>query len=129
MELLCYGKPGDKIRLDFLPCKNTNGVKQWENWHPKDSLRLYAADYIKLLPYFEKVFPATDPASGEIQDCFDECCDNWIGVDDWKKIILAIRKDVSHINNTAEALFFNKFTSWIESQTAWADIIVVEGNL
>ena len=129
MELICYGNSKEKIRLDFLPYKNTGDNKQWDKWHPDDYLRIYASDYVKLLPYIEKIFPLVDPVNGEIQDYFDECYDNWISVNDWREIVASIKKDITNIENGVEILFFNKFISWIEKQMTWADIIVVEGNL
>lgn len=128
MDLLWNSTPKEKIRLDFLPCKNTGKDIRWEEWHPENYLRIYLSDYNKLLPYFNNVFPLFDPVSGEEQSSFDVCWDNWIGIDDWKVIIKLIKRDMLSIESKDELLFFNTFVQWIENQIQWADIIVVEGN-
>ena len=130
MNLLCYGKPQEKICLHFFPCKNSGENITWEEWHIAEPLVVYISDYRPLLlPYFNKVFPLIDPANGKMQESFDECWDNWIGFNDWNRITDLIKKDIPFMQNEQEITFFHVFLTWIEKQWERFDIIVVDGNL
>lgn len=129
MILRCYSNREEKIRFDFCPCKNTGENIAWEEWHKVEPLVVYDSDWDLLLPYFYKIFPATDPTNGEIQEKFDHCFTNWIGIEDWQEITKSIRKDISSMENKNEIQFYNQFVNWIEAQLKWADIIVIDSNL
>lgn len=34
-----------------------------------------------------KMYPTKDAFDGTPEPCFDVCFDNWIGIDDWMKVI------------------------------------------
>jgi len=127
MELLCYANKNEKIHLSFHPCVNTGRNIAWEEWHAAEPLLIYATDYAMLLPCFMRVFPLINPANGEVQDAFDLCISNWIGREDWHRIIECMKSNVPSQEN--EVIFFNQLLNWLEAQLSWADMIVVDGNL
>ena len=130
-KLRCYSGMKEKIRLDFLPCKDVPADWKWEHWHScEESLMVYATDYENLLlRYLKAVFPVIDPTSGEIQESIDLCSYNFIGKDVWETIIENIKNDLRTILDCNEENFYKEFTDWVEQQLTWADIIVVDGNL
>jgi hypothetical protein len=131
MELRCNADKKEKICLLFFPCEDKGEKITWEEWHKVEPLVVYDTDWDLLLSHFYKVFPITDPtnAFGEIQDSFDHCFDNWIGKNDWLRIIKSIKNNLNSIEIEKEIQFFNKFICWIEKQLDWADIIVIDSNL
>jgi len=129
MDLRCYAGKKEKIRLYFHPCINTGKNITWEEWHKVEPLVIYETDWVLLLPYFYKVFPAVNPANGEIQESFDHCWDNWIKKDDWQNIIKDIKKDIPSMKSDNEIIFIYQFIKWIEKQLNWADIIIVDSSL
>ena len=130
-NLRCYSGAKEKIRLDFLPCKDIPANWKWEDWHScEESLTVYATDYENLLlRYLKTVFPIADPTNGKIQESIDLCSFNFISRDAWKAIIESIKNDMITIANSNEENFYKEFADWIEQQLTWADIIVVDGNL
>lgn len=129
MVLRCYSDEKEIILLEFNPCRN-NIDPQWEDWnYCANPLVVYSTDYNKLLlPYLNIVFPLVEPITGDIQDCFDVCFDNWIVKENWMKIIDAINRDIDSFPKN-ERIFYSKFCDWILSELKNVDIIVVEGNL
>ena len=127
MELRCYADKKEKICLEFHPCINTGENISWEEWHTSDPLFIYATDYDMLLPYFRRFFPLINPTNDEKQETFDLCFSNWIGRDDWQRIIEHMKSNVPTKEN--ESVFFNQFLDWLETQLSWADMIVVDSNL
>lgn len=73
-----YAAPKEKIFLQFLPLRPIDGEPKWEDWNCyRSTLRLYLDDFQKLLiPYFDLLFPLSDPITGEKQNSFDPCFDN-----------------------------------------------------
>lgn len=120
----------EKIVLEFLPCVNKGENMQWEDWHLNDrqSLVIYSTDYNELLRYIKPVFPVDDPITGERQQSFDVCFDNWLDRKTCEIIVENILIDIENINDEKQAKFYMDFISWINEQLLWADIIVVEGN-
>lgn len=133
MVFRCYSKTDEKICLQFFPYKNTGKNIRWEEWHSKNQLTVYFTDYRQLLiEYICEIYPIKEPRNNEIIQSFDECFDNWIGKDDWKKILERIKKKVNENNNRPSKIekeFYENFMEWIEKELEWADIIIVEGNL
>ena len=130
-KLRCYSGLKEKICLYFLPCKDVPRDWKWEDWHScEESLMVFATDYENLLlRYLKPVFPVIGPTSGEIQESIDLCSFNFIGKDVWENIIKNIKSDLASVSNNNEKNFYEEFVNWIEEQLAWADIIVVDGNL
>jgi len=133
MIFRCYSKLDEKVCLQFFPCKNIGENITWDEWHDKKPLTIFLTDYKQLLlEYIHEIYPVKNPKNGEIMNSFDECFDNWIGKDDWKKIIGKIKEKLSRNNNRPSKIekeFYENFIEWIEKELEWADIIVVEGNL
>ena len=129
MILRCYSKENEIILLEFSPCRN-NIDPQWEDWnYCADPLVVYDTDYTKLLlPYLNIVFPLVEPITGDLQERFDVCFDNWISKENWMKIIDAIKRDMDSFKEN-ERFFYSKFCDWILNELKTVDIIVVWGNL
>lgn len=131
-ELRLYATKDEKILLDFNPLKisdNPNWNPMWEEWHCYSSpLRIYKSDYELLLGYFNKIYPTKDAFDGTPESVFDVCFYNWIGKDDWHKIIYEIEKDINDFSNS-EKIFLLNFLEWIKEALKYTTIIVVEGNL
>jgi len=133
MVFRCYSKYDEKIRLDFFPCKNVSENWAWEEWHTEIPLTIFVTDYRQLLlEYICEVYPTNDPTNHEIEQSFDECSFNFIGKDDWIKIIERIKILLKRNNNRPSKMekeFYENFIEWVEKELKWANIIVVDGNL
>lgn len=132
INLRLYAPNNEKIRLDFNPLNisvEPGWKPKWEEWHCYAApLRMYMQDYELLLAYFNKVYPIKDADKGIFESTFDVCSDNWIGKDDWLKIISEIEQDLKNISDD-EKPFFMAFLKWIREALNHTAIIVVEGNL
>lgn len=131
-ELRLYAPKDEKILLDFNPLRishKPNWNPTWEEWHCYFApLRIYKQDYEILIEYFNKIYPIKDAFDGTSESFFDVCFYNWIGKNDWKKIICEIEKDIDDLSNS-EKLFFKNFLEWLNEALKYTTIIVVEGNL
>ncbi len=131
-ELRLYAPKNEKILLDFNPLKISSVPDwnpEWEEWHCYATpLRIYKQDYELLLEYFDKIYPTKDAFDGSDEQTFDVCFSNWIGKDDWLKIICEIEKDIENIPNEQKD-FFIAFINWLRQALDNTNIIVVEGNL
>ena len=133
MTFRCYSDIKEKICWTLHPCKNVGKNITWEQWHVKIPLYIFVSDYEKLLwEHVTKIYPLKEPINGEIIEAFDPCFDNWIGKDDWNKIIKVIKDKLIKVNNHLPRLekeFYKNFLEWIERELEWADIIVIDSNL
>lgn len=131
-ELRLSAPQNEKILLIFNPLRisdEPNRNPMWEEWHCYSSpLKIYKQDYELLLEYFNRIYPIKDAFDGTIQSDFDVCFDNWIGKDDWHKIIFEIKKDIDDFSYSKKD-FFQNFVKWLEEALEYTTIIVVEGNL
>lgn len=131
IELRLYAPKSEKILLDFNPLKisdESNWNPMWEEWHCYYTpLRIYKQDYELLLDYFN-IYPTKDAFDGTLEPIFDICSDNWIGKDDWYKIINEIEQDIEKFPDN-EKKFFGEFIKWLKEVLKYTSIIVVEGNL
>ena len=85
-----------------------------------------------LKEYVIKIYPIRDPTDNKVVETFDPCFDNWIGKEDWNKIINGIKNKLQGNNKqppNLEREFYNNFLEWIEKELEWADIIVIDSNL
>lgn len=132
IELRLYAPKSEKILLDFNPLKLSDEPEwnpTWEDWHCYAApLRIYRQDYELLLDYFNKIYPVKDPFNGALQPAFDVCFDNWIGKDDWLKIIFEIERDFENTSDDKKH-FFTSFLEWLREALNHTSVIVVEGNL
>ena len=88
MVFRCYSDVKEQICWTLHPCKNFGENITWEQWHTKASLYIFKTDYEKLLwKCVTGVYPLKDPTNNEIVETFDPCFDNWIGKNDWNRII------------------------------------------
>lgn len=131
-ELRLYAPENEKILLDFNPLRISDEPSwnpMWEEWHCYLSpLRIYKQDYELLIKYFNKIYPTKDAFDGTPEAVFDVCFYNWIGKDDWQKIIIEIEKDIDKFSDSERAFFLN-FLEWVKEALKYTTIIVVEGNL
>ncbi|MCL2014712.1 MAG: hypothetical protein FWG68_00515 [Defluviitaleaceae bacterium] len=138
MVFRCYSDINEKICWTLHPLKSPVEDFTRENLGKTPWLAIFATDYEKLLlDYVEEIYPLRPPyppnsANEQIQMCFDETGENWIGKGDWGKIIAKIREKLRRNNNRPSKLereFYNNFLEWVERELEWADIIVVDSNL
>ena len=132
IELRLYAPQNEKIVLEFNPLKISNEPNwnpTWEEWHCYAvPLRIYEQDFEILLDYIDKIYPTKDAFNGTPETAFDVCFDNWIGKEDWFKVISAIEQEFENISGDRKP-FFMDFLEWIREALQYTSIIVVEGNL
>lgn len=132
IELRLYAPKGEKIFLDFNPLKISDKPDwnpAWEEWHCYVTpLRIYQQDYEILLYYFQKIYPIKDAFDGTLETAFDVCFSNWIGKDNWLRIIFEIEQELENISDDKKR-FLMDFLKWLKEALCETSIIVVEGNL
>lgn len=127
--LRLYAPENEKIFLGFEPLKISDREPMWEEWHCYAvPLRIFKQDYELLIRYFNRVFPVNDPIDGNVLPFFDVCSDNWIGGEDWLKIICEIEEDLGNVPDN-EKTFFWGFINWLREALEHTSVIVAEGNL
>lgn len=129
LELRCRAGREEKVLLNFEPCSSADPAMPWSAWHSyPQPISVYQTDYQKyLLPYLQMLFPMNDPISGERQEKFEVCYDNWIPGAKWRRLMGEIR-DRLYLNSEEEREFYTTFLDWLERALTDTDIIVVEGN-
>lgn len=132
IELRLYAPKSEVIELTFNPLKMSEEPDwnpQWEEWHDYATpLVIYAQDYTILLKdYFDKMYPTKDAFDGTPEPCFDFCFYNWLGTDDWQKVISEIEKDLDSFPPDRKA-FYIDFLNLLKEALRHTTIIVVEGN-
>lgn len=132
VELRLYAPKSEVIELTFYPLKiseEPDWNPQWEEWHAYAMpLVIYEQDYTILLEdYFAKMYPTKNAFDGTPEPCFDFCFDNWLGTDDWKKVITEIEKDLDNFPADRKT-FYTDFLNWLKEALQHTTIIVVEGN-
>ena len=69
---------------------------------------IYKQDYeILLKDYFDKMYPTKDAFDGTFEPCFDTCFYNWLGTDDWMKVISEIQIVTFCEDGPHDTLYFN----------------------
>lgn len=91
-------------------------------------LRIYKQGYELLIDYFNRVYPTKDAFDVTPEPVFDVVYYNWIGKDDWIKIISEIEQDLNIMSDDIKP-FFIDFLKWLKEALNYTSIIVVEGNL
>lgn len=133
MVFRCYSEIEEKICLHFFPCKNIGEGTTLDYVYKHRHLTIFYDDYTKLLlKFLKEIYPTQDPTDHEIVDAFDECFMNWIGKEDWVKIVERIKEPMNRNHARLpknELEFYANFIEWIETQLESVDLIVVEGNL
>lgn len=132
ITLRLYAPPREKIKLDFNPLKLSNEPNwnpAWEEWHCYHTpLCIYKQDYELLIDYFNRIYPIRDAFDGTLESFFDVTNDNWIGKDDWFRVISGMEQDLDSISDDKKT-FFTDFLEWVKEALNYTSIIVVEGNL
>lgn len=91
-------------------------------------LFIYDEDFIHIRPAIDKVFPLTDPLTGEEMEGFDPCWDNPILKDVWVRILEELDQQQMIAESELQG-FLNQFTSWVKIWLDSADGIEITGNL
>lgn len=127
--LRLYAPKSEKILLDLEPLKISDSEPMWEDWHCYAApLRIFKQDYELLLPYFNRVYPVKDPLEGTEEPFFDVCSHNFIGREDWLKMICEIERDTENLPDNEKAFFAN-LVEWLREALKHTSVIVAEGNL
>ena len=131
IELRLYAPKREKVLLCFNPLKLSNESDwnpAWEEWHCyRTPLRIYKQDYKFLVDYFNRIYPIKDAFDRTPESFFDVTNDNWIGKEDWIRIISGIEQDLDSISDDKKQ-FFTDFLQWVKEALNYTSIIVVEGN-
>lgn len=132
IELRLYAPESEMIQLIFNPLKMSdepNWNPQFEEWTCYTTpLMIYKQDYeILLKDYFDKMYPTKDAFDGTPEPCFDICFHNWLGTDDWMKVISEIQNDLDGFQSDRKQ-FYIGFLGWLKEALKHTTIIVVEGN-
>ncbi|MBO4399828.1 MAG: hypothetical protein J5795_06840 [Lachnospiraceae bacterium] len=131
-DIRLYSDDGEKIELEFKPIfVPENGELQWEDWNCYDSIMIYKTDYDKLLlSSIQSVFPVVDPTpnSWGLQEEFDLTSMNFIGKEDWSRIIDALLNR-SNVAADQEKEFYDLFIKHLRSFMEVSEYFCIEGNL
>ncbi len=73
------------------------------------------------------MYPTKDAFDGTPEPCLDVCFGNWLGIDDWMKVISGIENDLNSFQSDRKQ-FYTEFLGWIKEALNYTTIIVVEGN-
>lgn len=130
--LRLYAPEDELVLLDFCPLRESD-EPDWnpmpEDWscYP-EKLRIYKQDYTQLLlKYFAVIYPTKDAFDGTPEPEFDVCSYNWIGKDDWNRIIIEIEEHLSE-HESKERDFLQAFIEWVKEALKYTSIITVWGN-
>ncbi|MBY0205834.1 MULTISPECIES: hypothetical protein [Paenibacillus] len=93
----------------------------------EDRLFIYDEDFKHIRPAIHRVFPLTDPQSGEELQAFDPCWDNPMVKEVWPGILAEL--DQVEVVEPELRVFLDSLTTWIRNVLASADGIEVTGNL
>lgn len=132
LVLRLYSPEDEPVLLDFYPLRESD-EPDWnpmpEDWmYYSEPLEIYKQDYTRLLlKYLAVIYPTKDAFDGTPAPEFDVCFDNWIGKDDWNRILDEIGNH-SDEHDPKEKVFLNAFTGWIKEALKHTNIIVVLGN-
>jgi hypothetical protein len=118
----------------FYPYKNMDEAKTFAHYNfSGPRLLVFMTDYRQLLlEYIHAIYPLKDPENDEIVDVFDECSNNWIGKDDFLRLIEKIKITLGRNNNRPSKMereFYNNIIEWAEEKLEWANIMIIDGNL
>ncbi len=133
--LRLYSPVEERVRLTFQPLKPSPDQSpgrdpRWEDWHCHlIPLAVGFRDYELLLKeHFAGLYPTRDPIDGTPEATFDPCSPNWLGAEDWQKLIAAVKSELGTVSKKRRR-FYDTFLRWLEAALEHTDIIVVEGNL
>ena len=133
-DIRLYSDDTELIRLEFKPVymySLKNESMSWEDWNHYDSICIYKTDYEKLLlPVIQSLFPVTDPDPNGfgIQESFDLTSTNFLGKEDWKKLIEELTKCMKS-SNKAESDFYDSVLGCLKDFMLKSDWFCIEGNL
>ena len=131
IDLRLNAPESEQILLEFNPLKMSDEPDwnpAWEEWHSyHEPLRIYQQDFKLLTDYFNRVYPTKDAFDGTPEPVFDTIDYNWIGKDDWMKIISEIEQELDDLSEEKQA-FLITFLAWLKEALHHTSIIVVEGN-
>jgi hypothetical protein len=108
-----------------------NVTKSWEDWNHYDSICIYQTDYKKLmLPSISALFPAADPEPNGfgIQEELDLTSINFLGKEDWQKLIENLT-DCMETADEDETAFYRSVIGFLKDSLAISDWFCIEGNL
>lgn len=94
---------------------------------PEEMLFIYSEDFEYLQPAVSRVFPLTDPVTGEEMASLDPCWENPIPKSLWESILTELEQQAgldSELQN-----FLEQFISWARNHLRTADGIEITGNL
>lgn len=119
------GKFSDSKIGFILWTENENG--EFYKTEKRNDAFIAEEDFDLVLEIFESVFPVQNPWNNKIEDQFDRTGNNYFN-NEIGKIILEKIKGIKS-NDSKETYFLNQLLDWLNDKLAYADYIVVYGNL
>ncbi|WP_154957881.1 hypothetical protein [Paenibacillus xylanexedens] len=119
-----YEGPERNIGFTLSPLYLNEDVREIRQ---EDRLFIYDEDFKHIRPAIHRVFPLTDPQSGEELQAFDPCWDNPMVKEVWPGILAEL--DQVEVVEPELRVFLDSLTTWIRNVLASADGIEVTGNL
>jgi hypothetical protein len=126
IPILLYQYEGTERNIGFTlsPLYMNEDVREIRQ---EDMLFIYDEDFKHIRPAINRVFPLTDPRSGEELEAFDPCWDNPIV----KKVWAVVLSELEQVKVAEPELrvFLDSLTVWIRNVLESADGIEITGNL
>ncbi|MEK4517047.1 hypothetical protein NSS64_17290 [Paenibacillus sp. FSL H8-0122] len=94
---------------------------------PGEMLFIYEGDFEYLKPAVSRVFPLSDPFTGEEMTSLDPCWENPIPKSQWESILSELEQQP--VTDSELQDFQNQFISWARNHLKTADGIEITGNL
>lgn len=95
----------------------------------EDMLFIYNEDFDYIRPALDKVFPLTDPQTGEEMKALDPCWENLIMKEVWTGVLAEMDQQVAEESELELQVFLGRFIRWIRKNLESTDGIEVIGNL
>ncbi|WP_458123590.1 hypothetical protein [Paenibacillus sp. Z3-2] len=93
----------------------------------EDMLFIYNEDFDLIRPALDRMFPLTDPRSGEEKKELDPCWDNPVMKEVWVEVPEESGQQV--VAEPELRVFLDQFTTWVRTHLQLAEGIEVTGNL
>jgi hypothetical protein len=119
-----YDGPERNIGFTLSPLYLNEDIREIRQ---EDMLFIYDEDFKHIRPAINRVFPLTDPESGEELQSFDPCWDNPMVKEVWVGILAELEQ--VEVVEPELRVFLDSLTTWIQKVLESADGIEVTGNL
>lgn len=127
IPVLLYQYEGPERNIGFTLSPLYLNEEDVREIRKEDMLFIYDEDFKYIRPAINRVFPLTDPRSGEELEAFDPCWDNPIVKKVWPVVLAELEK--VEVAEPELRVFLDSLTVWIRNVLDSADGIEITGNL